>query len=125
MTPLTPLQHRMRIWVLSSWSALIVLVFWHQLMQSLSLQQIGWAVLFSLPLFAPLPGLWQGRRYTHSWATLCVLPYFIIGISESVANPALRDWALSLLGCSLLWFFALLGFLRVSPSKPARDESAA
>jgi uncharacterized membrane protein len=105
-----------RYWVLASWSMLVLLVCWRQLQQGLSLTQLGWAVFFSLPLLAPLPGLLQGRRYTHSWATLCVLPYFIIGVSESVANPALRSWALGLLGCSLLWFFALLSYLRVTPA---------
>lgn len=116
MNGLTRQQRKVRYWVLISWSALLLLVFWQQLQQGMTVIQFGWATLFSLPLLAPLPGLLRGKRYTHSWATLCVLPYFIIGISESVSNPSLRYWALALLGCSLLWFFALLGFIRVTPA---------
>lgn len=116
MNSLTVPQQRMRSVVLAGWSALILLVFWQELAETPSLVQVGWALFFSLPLLAPLRGLLQGNRYTYSWATLCVLPYFIIGVSESVANPSLRVWALLLLACSLLWFFALLGFLRVTPA---------
>jgi uncharacterized membrane protein len=62
----------------------------------------------------------NGNRYTYKWATLCVLPYFVIGITESVANIEIRSWALLLLGASLAWFFAMLAFLRVMPP-PAQD----
>lgn len=119
-------QRVVRRWVLGSWCALLLLVSGQQLQQGLTPQQTGWALLYCLPLLLPLPGLLQGRRYTHSWATLCVLPYFVIGISESVANPALRNWALALLGCSLLWFFALLAYLRVTPMQinPADQANA-
>ncbi|MGD9843683.1 MAG: DUF2069 domain-containing protein [Steroidobacteraceae bacterium] len=124
MNGLTPQQRSLRRWVLISWSALLLLVCWQQLQQNISLTHFGWAALYSLPLLAPLHGLLQGKRYTHSWATLCVLPYFIIGISESVSNPSLRHWAMALLGCSLLWFFALLGFLRVTPATPTITDAA-
>ena len=122
MSRMTPQQQRVHIWVLVGWATLFVLVVWRQLQQGLSSGQLGWALLFSLPLLAPFPGLVRGKRYTHSWATLCVLPYFIIGISESFANPAIRNWALSLLGCSLLWFFALLSYLRVTPNNLVTDN---
>ena len=119
MNPLNQQQRRMRLWVMGAWMALLILVIWQQLQQELTFNSVGWALFFSVPLLAPLRGLVRGHRYTHTWATLCVLPYFIVGISESVSNPAIRHWALSLLGCSLLWFFALLGFLRVTPSNQA------
>ena len=105
---------RARAVTLSAWALLLLLVAGKQLIQGLNLAQWLWALVFSLPLLAPLHGLWRGERYTYAWATLCVLPYFIIGISESVASPTLRTWAQWLLAASLFWFFALIAFLRFS-----------
>src|SRR5579885_1815676 len=101
-----------RIAALMLWSVLLLLVVMHQLVPALSGSAVLRALLFSLPLFAPLRGLLRGDRYTYSWATLCVLPYFLVGVTEAVANPALHVWATSLLGASLLWFFSLISFLR-------------
>lgn len=122
MTLLSHQQRRMRLCVISSWVALVLLVAWQQLHEMITLNNLGWTLFFSLPLLAPLHGLLKGNRYTYAWATLCVLPYFIIGISESVSNPSIRNWALSLLGCSLLWFFALLGFLRLTSPNRSQQE---
>lgn len=103
--------------MLATWILLFVLVCARQLQQGFNVQQFAWALLFALPLLLTLPGLLQGKRYTHSWATLCVLPYFVVGVTESVANTAIRYWALLLLGATLLWFFALIAFLRVTPAE--------
>jgi len=111
-------KQRARAVTLSAWMLLLLLVAGKQLFQGLNLAQWLWALVFSLPLLAPLRGLWRGERYTYAWATLCVLPYFIIGISESVASPTLRIWAEWLLAASLLWFFALIAFLRFSRPRP-------
>lgn len=113
---LLKIQTRVRTGVLSAWVLLILLVGWRQLTQGLTLEQFAWALFYSLPLLAPLPGLLKGKRYTHRWATLCVLPYFTIGVTESIANVSIRYWAMSLLGASLLWFFALITYLRVTGS---------
>ncbi len=119
MTPaLTAPQQRVRRIVLGTWTLLFILVCMRQLQQGVTATQILWAMLFALPMLLPLPGLVRGKRYTHSWATLCVLPYFIVGVTEGVANSLLRNWALALLGASLLWFFAMLAFLRVTPAAP-------
>ncbi|MES1196122.1 MAG: DUF2069 domain-containing protein [Steroidobacter sp.] len=98
-----------------TWLALLLLVIGRQIVPAISLTALGTGFLYSIPLLAPLPGLLRGDRYTHSWATLCVLPYFIVGITEAVVNPASHAWAIALLGTSLLWFFMLVSFLRVTP----------
>ncbi len=113
---MTSQQIQVRRWVLCTWTALFSVVCARQLQQGINFSQLAWALLFALPLLAALPGLIKGSRYTHTWATLCVLPYFVVGITEAVANGSLRQWALLLLGASLLWFFALLAFVRVSPA---------
>lgn len=77
------------------------------------------ALLTAIPLLLPWPGLLRGKRYTHAWATLCVLPYLIIGIVEAVANPAGRVWSGATLILSLLFFAALILYLRVTRPVPA------
>jgi uncharacterized membrane protein len=71
-------------------------------------------IVLCLPALAPIPGIAFSHRYTFKWATLCVTPYFVVGLTETVANPAHRTWAAAVLGLSLLWFVALVAFLRVS-----------
>jgi len=34
------------------------------------------------PLFAPLPGLVRGRRYTYAWASLFAVPYVAFAVTE-------------------------------------------
>ena len=82
-----------------------------------------WTAAMLLPLAAPLPGLWRGRRRTYAWATLCVAPYVIYGITEVIANPAVRGTASIILFASLGWFIALVLYLRLS--RPAAGASQA
>jgi len=112
--PLAKTQSQVRTLVLGSWLLLLALVWWRQLVQGATLINFGWALFYCVPLLAPLSGLLKGKRYTHAWATLCVLPYFTVGVTEAVANDGIRYWAMSLLGASLLWFFALITYLRVT-----------
>ncbi len=48
--------------------------------------------LKAIPLLAPLFGILRGRRYTHQWASMLVLLYFVEGIvratTESGASQA-------------------------------------
>ena len=71
-------------------------------------------LILCVPLLAPLPGLWRAHRYTYQWATLCVMPYFVVGITETIADPTARFWAGGMLAVSLWWFVALIAFLRVT-----------
>lgn len=121
MSTLTRQQDNARRFTILSWTAIFALVCARQLQQGVAVAALGWAVLFSLPLLLSLRGLLRGERYTYKWATMCVLPYFVIGVTESVANIELRNWALLLLGASLLWFFSMLAFLRVTPAEPMAE----
>jgi uncharacterized membrane protein len=73
-----------------------------------------WTAVMLLPLVAPLPGLWRGQRRTYAWATMCVAPYFVYGITEVIANPTVRGAAGGILFASLGWFIALVHYLRRS-----------
>ena len=111
------IQLQMHVLVLVAWLILLVLIVTHQLIHSVSLDSAALALTYCIPLLLPLPGLLRRHRYTYKWATLCVLPYFIVGVTEAVANPAIHAWAVSLLGASLLWFFAMIGSLRVTSTQ--------
>ena len=71
---------------------------------------LGWLV----PVLLPLRGVLAGSRRTHAWATLCVAPYIIAGVTETIANPMLRTLAASIVFASLVWFAALIRYLRVT-----------
>jgi uncharacterized membrane protein len=71
------------------------------------------------PLLFPLRGIARGDRRTHAWATLCVVPAFVYGLTEVVANPGTRPLAAMVLGTSLLLFVALVAYLRVT--RPQRQ----
>ena len=103
------------------------LILWFALLAfQASLLWPGSAVSYywSLPLFVvlllPLPGLIAGRTYTYRWIGFLALLYFCVGISELMANPGLRIYALGTTVCSTLLFFATIYFARRQGSR-ARD----
>jgi uncharacterized membrane protein len=67
-----------------------------------------------VPLWLPLRGLLRRRRRTYAWATLCVIPYFVLGVTEAVANPMQRLWAGACLAIALALFVALIAYLRLT-----------
>jgi uncharacterized membrane protein len=115
----TPLIRGWRRTTLAVVVLLIAIVFGWQLSPMPTAIHFVDAALLSLPLFAPLPGLWHGNRRTYRWATLCALPYFVVGITEAIATPPSRVWSVALLGVTLLWFFALIGYLRATNREAA------
>jgi uncharacterized membrane protein len=86
------------------------------------MSDVIWGLLLCIPLALPTYGLWQGKRYTHAWATLCVIPYFIVGVTEAVADPAQKIWAAVCLALALLLFTALIAYLRLSMPPPQPTE---
>jgi uncharacterized membrane protein len=97
--------------------ALIAVVFGWQLSIDFTWPRALVALLLTLPLWAPLPGIARARRRTYAWATLCVIPSFILGITEAVANPAMRLWSGACLALALVLFVTLIGYLRVTRVK--------
>jgi uncharacterized membrane protein len=82
-----------------------------------------------IPVLLPLRGVLAGSRRTHAWATLCVAPYLIASVMETIANPTLRVLAASIAFASLAWFAALVRYLRVTraaagPSPPVPQAPA-
>lgn len=79
----------------------------------------GWAAAWlglglAAPVLLPLRGILRRDRRTYAWATLCVTPYVVYGITESVANPAARALAEFVLFAAIVLFWALVAYLRVT-----------
>jgi uncharacterized membrane protein len=94
--------------------ALILLVVGWQLASGLTATRLILAVVLALPLLAPLRGLLQGNRRTFAWTTLCVILYFVIGLTEAVAQPGSRIWSAPCLMLALALFVILIAYLRVT-----------
>ncbi len=111
---------RARRGVLATHGLLLLLVIAWQLSAQPTLTGLGLALLVAVPLLLPWRGLLEGHRFTHIWSTLCVLPYLLMGMVESVANPAARTWAGACILLALAFFAALILYLRVTrPALPA------
>ncbi|MEQ1579475.1 MAG: DUF2069 domain-containing protein [Steroidobacteraceae bacterium] len=92
---------------------LATLIAW-QLSMRPSLAGLGIAFLLSIPLLAPWSGLLRAHRFTHVWATMCVMPYLVVGVMEAIADPAHRAWASACVAFALAFFAALILYLRVT-----------
>ena len=68
--------------------------------------------IFVLPLLAPLPGLLRGKPYTHAWTSLLSLVYILLGMTEALANPGERSYALAALLASLALFSGCVLYVR-------------
>ncbi|MBB6091423.1 putative membrane protein [Povalibacter uvarum] len=95
-------------------AALIALVLAWNLWGEIAVARAAVALLLTVPLWAPLPGVIQRNRRTYAWATLCVIPYFVMGLTEAIANPQRRAWAGACLALALLLFVTLIGYLRMT-----------
>jgi uncharacterized membrane protein len=104
----------LRLFTLILMGALIVLVLCWTLKSGLTASRIALAAFLTLPLWAPLRGLIGRHRRTYAWATLCLIPYFVLGLTESIANPQGRFWSGTSLALALLLFVGLIGYLRVT-----------
>ena len=89
------------------------------------IEALALSAVLLLPLLAPLPGLLRGLRRTSAWATLCVIPYFVYGLTETIANPAVRYVAGAILFASLALFVALIAHLRLTrPREPGHSTTS-
>jgi uncharacterized membrane protein len=103
--------------------ALIALLAWWTLAPEFSVGRLLWAAIGIAPLLIAVPRLWAGHRRTYKWMTLLVVPYVVFALTETIANPQARPWAM---GCSLMAFalFALaIVYLRATPAPASRTES--
>ncbi|MDJ0776483.1 MAG: DUF2069 domain-containing protein [Gammaproteobacteria bacterium] len=103
-------MHPLKIVSLASW----LLLFGCQLGLLWPTLEIDlyWVALACLPLLVPLPGLLRGRRYTYKWVGFLTLIYFCVGVSETMANPALLVYGLGTTFGSVTLFLAAIYYTR-------------
>jgi uncharacterized membrane protein len=101
-----------------SFGLIAAVVAW-QFSNGISPERLLAAAVLTCPLWAPLRGLLRRTRTTYAWATLCVIPYFVLGLTEAIANPERRAWAGLCLALALALFIALILYLRAT--NPARQ----
>lgn len=104
----------LQLCVLSVCALLAALVAAWLLTGGLSVSKVLLATVATAPLWLALPGLSAGRRRTYAWLTLAVVPYVVLGLTESVANPAARAWAASCLFGAFALFCLVIAYLRVT-----------
>lgn len=75
----------------------------------------SWLVLKTLPLLMPLFGILRGRRYTHQWASMLCLAYFMEGAVRATSEGG-RVQALALIEIvlSLVFFSATVEYARLT-----------
>ncbi len=78
----------------------------------------SWLVLKALPLLAPLFGILHGRRYTHQWAALLSLVYFVEGTVRIMTETGVhRLLASAETALSLVFFAATISFARATSGR--------
>lgn len=75
----------------------------------------SWLVLKALPLLAPLFGILRGRRYTHQWASMLSLAYFVEGIVRTGSDAGFsRALAMLEIVLAVAFFAATVAYARVT-----------
>jgi uncharacterized membrane protein len=116
---------RIRDVVIALTLLLILLVFAWTVAPDVALRRVPFAVLATAPLWLCLPKLRAGHRRTYAWLTLVLVPYLVLALTETIANPGARGWAGATLFAAFGLFVSLIGFLRVSRALPSLPERTA
>ncbi|HKQ13864.1 MAG TPA: DUF2069 domain-containing protein [Steroidobacteraceae bacterium] len=80
--------------------------------------------ILGLPLVVGLPFLYSGRRRSYAWMTLALAPSLLLGLTEAVANPAMRKWAALVLFAVIAAFGLLVAYLRATRSSSRPSQTA-
>ncbi len=71
--------------------------------------------LKAVPLLAPLFGILRGRRYTHQWASMLVLLYFVEGVVRATTESGISQAAaMAETALSTGFFFSAAFYARVT-----------
>jgi len=73
-------------------------------------------MILALPFVVGAPLIYVGHRRSYAWLTLALAPSMVLGLTEAVANVAMRTWATLLLLDVFVTFLLLVAYLRVTHS---------
>jgi uncharacterized membrane protein len=117
--PASPVVRRARRAVLAAQATLAAVVVVAAVMAGAWRVGLALGVVGLIPVVVPLRGVLSGSRRVHAWATLCVAPYVVVGLTETIANPRFRASGICILSASLAWFLTLVLYLRVTRPQAA------
>jgi uncharacterized membrane protein len=80
--------------------------------------------ILGVPLAVGLPFLFAGHRRSYAWMTLALAPSLVLGLTEVVANPAMRSWAAFVLFDVIAAFALLVAYLRATRSSSLPSRTA-
>lgn len=72
--------------------------------------------ILGLPLSLGVLFLYSGHRRSYAWMTLALAPPLVLGLTEAVANPAMRGWAALVVIAVFAAFALLVAYLRATRS---------
>lgn len=113
--PMSSRVKQLRYIALCSHLALITwMIVWYFLLPITADYSIVFKIIFYiLPLLLPLPGIVQGKPYTHAWASFIVLLYFLHSITVIYAEPSQMLYAIIELIFASSMFIGCSGFARL------------
>ena len=114
---------RLRLGACAATGVLLALVVQWTLIAPTTARLVVGTIL-ALPLVVGLPFLYNRRRRSYAWMTLALAPSLVLGLTEVVANPAMRSWAALLLGGVIGVFALLVAYLRVTRSSSLPSQTA-
>jgi uncharacterized membrane protein len=93
---------------------LAALAAWHLSAQS-RLAAAMLLLVTVVPLLFPLPALWRTRRSGYRWAPLTLVPALSWSLTELVANPGARAFAILTALLAFLALASVVATLRAMP----------
>ena len=100
----------------------VLVVRWIAIAPSTPRVVVGAAL--ALPLAVGIPFLYAGQRRAFAWMTLALAPPLVLGLTEVVANPAVRSWAALVLIDVIAGFALLVAYLRATRSSSLPSRTA-
>lgn len=113
--PMSSRVKQLRYLALYSHLALLAwMIIWYFLLPMTADYSVTFKILFYiLPLLLPLPGIMQGKPYTHAWASFIVLLYFLHSITVIYAEPSQLLYAIIELILAIGMFLGCSSFARL------------
>lgn len=116
---MNPTRFSRYLTLISYFTLIGLLLSWYGFHDSSPIAQIA----LLLPLLFPLRGLLKGNPYTFAWSSFLILIYFIHGVVEAYANPAVRLLASLEILCSVAFYSGAVLYARLRGRELKQQQS--
>ncbi len=115
IVPMSSRVKQLRYLALCSHLALLAwMIIWYFFLPMTAEYSVTFKILFYiLPLLLPLPGIMQGKPYTHAWASFIVLLYFLHSITVIYAESSQLLYAIVELVLAIGMFLGCSSYARL------------